>query len=344
MIDKFTSQLARLCLILPVLMLCGCVEIETVVKLRPDGSAVVTERLAFAQRLLDLDDEAADGKRLADLLTREAALQRMKQMGKGIRLVSHTVGEGNRAALESVTVFEIDDVAELRYASPLLAYADYAKNNVVQVHFEPCYIGTWWGRRAGDLAIAFRPLEKPKPHPPVNENNPPPPGPNPLEVQVLRDLGPVFRDMAKDIKVKFTFEGYGPLRGSGFGHRGSRAGSFRADLIDFSADDLDRYGSLLLENEEVMLDLLQGDLGSKDIVEHVNGFVNNLTLAVFLPAGSPYAGGVRDEIYVRPSPELFKRHFQGKDVTFYFEKGPRRTRPATFEELGQKDIKPEGGR
>lgn len=325
-------------------LLCGCVEIDTVVKLRPDGGAVVTERLAFSQGLLDLDDKApAGGKRLKDLLTREAALERMKHMGKGIRLVSHKVEEGPNASQQSVTVFEIDDIAELCYASPLLAYADYSKNNIVKVHFEPVYIGTWWGRRAGDIAVAFRPLTTPERQPQVSEDQPLPPGPSPRQLQVLRDLGPVFRDIAKDVKFKLTFESYGPLRGSGIGHRGSRAGAIRADLIDFSADDLDRYGGLLLENEEVMLDLLQKDLGSQDVVDHVQGFVNNLTLAVFLPAGSPYAGGFRDEIYVRPSPELFKRHFQGKDITFYYEKGPQRTRPATFAEIGQKEVDEQQG-
>lgn len=315
------------------LILGGCLEIETRVKIRADGGATVTERVRFSQRLLDLDAELPGGKKVAALLSREAVLRRMQRMGEGIRLVRHEVADGPGGAKDSTAVFDVADVGKLRYVSPFPAFLDFAANNVIEFQTVPVYEGTWWGRKAGDIAIVLKHSRPPQAAQPVGDNAPPPPGPKPRDMQMLRQLQPVFQDMAQGLRLRLTVEAYCPLRNTGFGHRGRRAGVSEADLIDFSYDDLDNFGDKFLANEEVMLDILRGDLGSRNIVQHTKNFPNNHTLPVFLPAGSAY-GGARPEIYLPPSRELFQQHFEGQKLTFYFEKGADKTRPAKWEEIG----------
>lgn len=319
------------------LCLTGCFELETTIKMRRDGGATVTERVRFSQRLLDFGVNQSGKMTIADLLAKQAVLDRMKHMGKGIQLKSHEIKDAENGAKESVAVFEIDDISELRYASPFLAYLDYAENNIVKIHMEPVYAGSWQGWRAGDIAVWLRPLSPPKRDTPPKEGDPPRTGPSPLELQEIRRVQPIFKDMMDGLKVKLTFESYAPLRHVGFGYRGRRSGDDHCDLIDFSSDDFDKYGINILDNEEVLLELLRGDTGGKNICETVVGFANNRTVPVFLSFGSSngrYTSS--DRICFPPSQELFDRHFEGKKLTFYFEKGPNRTRPATFKEIGER--------
>ncbi|QDU96142.1 hypothetical protein [Lignipirellula cremea] len=319
----------------------GCLELDTHIQLQTDGSAIITENLVFFRRLLDLDTGSDGGLRLADLLSKAAVERRMKNMGKGVKLISHEVRDGDQASRVSHAVFHVADLSQLRYVSPFLSYVDYPKNNAVKFEVEPVFEGTWWGRRAGDIAVAARPIEKPESAERLKEGEPVPPGPTPRELQTLRELQPVFRDMAKGMRIRLTFESYGPLRATGFGYRGRRAGAANAELIDFSDTDLDNFGGLFLENEEIMLELLRGDLGGPNLVENVEKFVSNVTTPVLLTHGSAHNKNNRDEIYLPPSKELFEKYFQGKMLTFYYEKGPDKTRPATFQEIGyQGPVKP----
>lgn len=317
-----------------LLLLAGCVELDTHVKLEPDGSATITEKLVFSRRLLDLDTGKDGGPRLESLLSKAAVERRMKQMGEGITLVRHEVRDGDQASRVSEAVFHVEDLAKFVYISPFLAYADYAENNAIRFDVEPVYEGTWWGRKAGDVAVAARPVKRPQSEERPKEGEPVPAGPTPLELQTLRQLQPVFQDMARGMRIRLVFESYGPLRATGFGYRGRRSGTAHAEIIDFSDKDMDNFGTLLLENEEVMLELMRGRLGGKNVVENVANFVSNVTVPVYLPRGSQHNQNNRDEIYLPPSQELFDRHFQGKKLTFYFEKGPDKTRPATFKEIG----------
>jgi len=334
MMNRHIIRRHALWLVLSALLLSGCVELDTHVKLEADGSATITERLVFSRRLLDLDTGKDGGPRLEDLLGKAAAQRRMKQMGEGITLVRHEVSDGDQASRVSLAVFRIDDLAKFRYISPFLAYTDYAENNAIRFDVEPVYEGTWWGRKAGDIAVAARPVQKPQAEVRPKEGDPVEAGPTPRQLQSLRELQPVFQDMARGMRIRLVFESYGPLRKTGFGHRGWRSGSSLAELIDFSDEDMDNFGTLLLENEEVMLELLRGKLGGANVVENVANFVSNVTVPVYLPRGSAHNDNNRDEIYLPPSQELFNKHFQGKKLTFYFEKGPDKTRPATFKEIG----------
>jgi hypothetical protein len=326
--------------LLALLALCsaGCFELETTIKMRRDGGATITERVRFSQRLLDFGANQSGKVTIADLLTRQAVLDRMRHMGKGIRLASHEVKDVQDGARESVAVFEIDDISELRYASPFLAYLDYAENNIVKVNMEPALVSNSSGRwRAGDITIWLRPASPPQRDSPPREGDPPRKEPTPLELQKLRQVQPIFKDMMKGLKVKLTFESYARLRRVGFGYRGRRSGDFHCDWINFSSENSDKYGVNILENEEVMLEVLRGETGGKNIIEHVAGFATNRTVPVFLGYGSRHGRVSGERICFPPSKTLFDRHFAGKMLTFTFEKGPNRTRLASFEEIGERE-------
>lgn len=323
-------RMAALCALLAGLS--GCMQINTLVQLKADGSADITERVRFSRRLLDLGEKAGGELNIASLLEEAAAQKRMANMGEGITLTSHKIEDVEGGARESVTVYHIADANNFTYVSPFLAYTDYASNNKVKLTVKPIYEGTWWGRRAGKMAVSFDYIKKPEGPPQLKEGEKPPPGPTPAELQVIRELRPIFKDIMKDFRLKLSFESYAPLSSSNIGHRGSKAGTKRADLLNFSDQDLDNWGGNFLENEEIMVELLRWNLGGHNVVSHTKGFVSNQTLPVFLPT-IPRAG----EIYFAPSQDLFDKHFEGKKITFYYEKGPQKTRPATFKEIGHKE-------
>ncbi len=100
------------------LALAACMQLDTHVKLHEDGSATVTEKLRFSRRLLDLSGKEGSEQDLAGLLAKEAALERVKGMGKGAVLVSHEVKDVEGGAREAVAVYKIDDLNELIYVSP----------------------------------------------------------------------------------------------------------------------------------------------------------------------------------------------------------------------------------
>ena len=79
---------------------------------------------------------------------------------------------------------------------------------------------------------------------------------------------------------------------------------------------LDNHGFSFLENEEVMLELLRGQVDGPNLLEHVRAHGTNLTLPVYHPGGVP-------EIYFRPSRTLFDAYFADKTLTF----DPRRGTP-----------------
>jgi len=303
----------------------GCLQVETRVKLHEDGSATITERLQFSKRLLDLGARGGAPENVASLLTKEAALKRMSNMGKGIRLVSYRLREAEKGARESIAVFKIPDIRDFRYVSPYLASANYPKHSVLKCDMFPIYESTWYGRVAGQVAVRFYPATKERPRRRPKGWKPPKP-PSPLDSQVLRDLRPVFRDLMRDFKIRLTFESYAPLRfRQYYRYRGMRAGTKEYDLIDFSDKDLDKYGYEFLANEEIMLELLRLRTGGPNVVSHVSGHAANLTLPVFHPRVVP-------EIYFRPSRHFFDRYFKGKMLKFSKRQGG--SRKANWKEVG----------
>ncbi|MEX0717444.1 MAG: hypothetical protein WD066_12695 [Planctomycetaceae bacterium] len=305
----------------------GCFEIDAHVEIHEDGSATITERVQFSQRLLDLDRTRTEGIDIASLLSKESVEARMKNMGEGIRLVSHEVRDAERASRESIAVFEIDDVGKFRYVSPFFAVSEYARHGTIEAEFYASYGSTrwgppWWDDRSGEMFLRFRHGGRSRER---AEDEPPPRPPTPRELQVYRDLQPVFRDMADGMRLKFTVEAYGPVRVRG-GIRDSRTRTHKFDLIDFSWQHLDQYGYEFLANEEIMLELLQGELGGGNLVENIKEHRTNATVPVFHPTGT-------SEISFQPSRALFDKHFAGKKISI------RRGRdlveePARWEEIG----------
>jgi hypothetical protein len=327
--------LAFLAAVLP-LMLSGCFELDTRIKLNPDGSATITEKLRFSQQLLDLGSKESGELRIAELLTREAVQERMKQMGKGVRLVSHEVRDVENGARESLAVFQVDDINDYQYASPFLAYVDYRENCLIRCQMVPLLKSRNYAGTAGEMAMAFRPLKPPVSEIRLKEGTPPPRGPSPRELQALRQVLPVFADLLRGFKVRLTFESYAPITITGFGWRDRRTGTSIVDLLHVTDRDLDWHGVKFLENEEIVLDLLRGRLGSLNIAETVRHFQDNHTVPLFLPWGSANAPWRQsDEICFRPSKQLFDRHMAGKMLDFdRWQSTGKNIRPAKFEEVG----------
>jgi hypothetical protein len=305
----------------------GCLQIETRIRLHEDGSATVTERLRFSRRLLDLAAKGEAKGGVAELLTKEAALRRIEQMGEHVKLVRHETRDAEKGARESVTVFTVPDLRDFRYVSPYLAAYNYPKHNVLTCNLFPIYESTWYGRRAGQMAVTFKPASQGKP-PRRPKDWTPPPGPSPRDLQVFRDLQPVFRDLMSDFQLRLVFESYAPIRFKQYyRYRGARAGTREYDLIDFSDKDLDKHGYEFLANEEIMLELLRLKTGGADIVNHVKEHGTNLTLPVYHPRGIP-------EIYFNPSRPFFDKYFKRKKL--HFDKRRGGTQPATWKRIGWK--------
>jgi len=324
------------------LLAAGCLQIDTRIVLHEDGSATITEKLRFSKRLLDLQDKAGGKLHLSALLEKAAALERMKHMGKGIRLVSHKVHEVEKGALESVAVFHIRDLNDFRYVSPFPSYVDYSKNNVIRCRLYPLYKSESYVGTAGEMAVLFWPLKNPQREGRPAKGKPLPKGPSPRELQAYRELRPVFRDILQDFKLRLTFESYAPIRATGFGHRGRKAGVNYVDLIDFSYDDLDNHGGPFLGNEEIMIDLLRWQLGSANIVNHTRGFAGNLTLPVYLPWGSKYCPWRGSSgIFFKPSLALFNRYFKGRKLDYSRWRASPKSKhvPARFDRIGYKKEK-----
>lgn len=318
-----------------VLLAAGCLQIETRVTLHEDGSAKVTERVYFSERLLDLT-----GDRRADfvlLLGRERVLERMKDMGAGVTLVRHELRSGSDGSMESLAEMAVPDLNQFRYVSPWPGYLDYAENNSIRAALTPRYKShPYSGGPAGSMSVSFVCEKRPVGQAAPAKGAPLPKVESPRESQVYRDIAPVVKDMLKGFRVRFTFESYAPVH-SGLGVRGGRASAPAIDLIDVSDSNLDRWGGLFLENEEVMLEILRGDTRGPNVVQNVAGYDRNLTLPVFTPFGSPlmwFTGG--DNIWFAPSKPLFDRHFAGKKLDYSaWADTPLEKQPAAdFEKIG----------
>ena len=315
----------------------GCLHLDLHIKLLTDGTATATERLRFSEQLLDMGRSAGGKLDVAPLLTKASALERMKRMGPGVSLISHTVKDIEGGAKELVAVFKVENLNGFRYVSPFLCYTDFPENHVVQCHFTPLYKSRSYNGTAGEMAISFRPLKRPKSEARPDPKAPPKKGPSPQQLQAFREVEPIFRDMLKDFQVRLRFESYSAIRSTGFGFRGHKSRVNYVDIINFTDQDLDRWGGRFLENEEIMLDLIRWDLGSADIANTVYLFANNPSVPVFLPFGSRHQRWRQsDEIYIPPSKPIFDKYFAGKELD-YSRWQPGKKVKATFQRIGWKE-------
>ena len=325
------------CALLSLLVLGGCMQIETTIKLNEDGGGTITERVRFSRKLLDLSGPPGSDSDVATLLKKEGAETRAKAMGKGCSLVSYDVADAEGGSKQSIAVYKIEDLAELRYVSPYLAFADYAKNNTVKITIDPMMKSSWEGYSAGEIALRFDTVKPATGYPRIElkPGEKPPPGPNPNTQQLFRDLEPMFVDMLKDFKLKIRFECYDGIR-TQFGIREGGTRPHFVDILSVTDKDLDKYGAPFFENEEIMLEVIQGKFHEGNIADHVKEWSNNLTVPVFHNLGSakrPWTAG--NSIFFRPSQAIFKKFFEGKTLDFVDNKGSH-PKPANFDEVGFK--------
>jgi hypothetical protein len=300
-------------------------QIETTIELHADGSGTITERVNFSRKLLDAAGSAGPSLQLESLLTRKAALARMKHMGKGIQLVSHKVSDGSQASRESVTVYTIPDLADFVYVSPFVPRGDPHEIHGLKTVIWPVLQDNSSLRFfAGWMCVHFRPFTMPKSS--TEKKEPIKKAPrSPLASQTLRDLRPIFEDLMEGLEVKVVFRSYAPIKTSLFGWRDAAARTREVELVNFvPGKNMDSYGYPFLENEEIVVDLLRWDPNSPWIMNAVKDWPRNKTLPVL-----HHGGG----IFFAPSRYYFDRWFEGKTLKYYAG-GKLRERPALFKEIG----------
>jgi hypothetical protein len=175
----------------------------------------------------------------------------------------------------------------------------------MKLRFTPIYKRVHSYHKVGDLMMHLVPAEKPERRSRRDDQEKPPPPPTPLELQMLRDLQPVFVDMMEDFEVTMRLEL--PSAVSAGAVRDSRAATRIITLISFTSDDLDANGQRFIENEEVLLSLMRGRFGDAVITENVRGFPGNKMLPVF--RGDIYGIG---RFRIKPTRALFKKYYAGR--------------------------------
>ncbi len=334
------------CLVLPLLMLAvsGCLQIDTKIYLEEDGSGTITERLTLSKKLLDMAGKGGAYKRLTAVLSREAALARMKKMGTAVTLASHKIQDSGLGSKECIVVYKTPDIRNFTYPSPYLAAG--FDPGLLKITIEPIMKNPHRGiYPAGGLRVGVQHLAPKGSIPTRHKKSPRIKTLHPSELQVYRELVPVFSDMMEGFQIRVRFEAYCPVvivwgwpRYPA--HRRKLANVHYLDLLSITDKDLDKHGYIFLKNEEIMVELLRGQLGFHEgmanhgpfLADHLSGQGKNLTLPVF--SGS---GGV--SIGLRPSRHLFKRYFEGKTLQSYDGKFP-----AKWEQIGYHPPKTAAGK
>jgi len=288
----------------------GCLQIDTHIKLHEDGSATITERVQFSRRLLESQKSDDADRNVAVLLEKKTVLERMKHMGKGIHLVSHKVSDVAKGARECVSVFKIPNVADLKYVSPFFGHPRFGKDKVLLCRVNPLYSSSWTGTRAGYMEVAFTPPNQEYRLPEYKR-------PSPSEVQKYRDLGPVFADMLKGLRLRLVFECYAPVAVRRAAQRNARSRPKKAYLLDISGGDVGGSGAALFRNEEAMADLLQMHINGP----HIRGRTGSTAFRF---------GGAGLNVMFRPSKHYFDKYFTGKTLNF----GRHGKRKASFKHDG----------
>jgi len=279
---------------LAALLSSGCLQLEMTVQMQEDGSATITERVRFTRKLMELDRANAADKQLARWLERNAAEERLKEMGKGVTLASHKVATLPDGSRESVAVYQIPDVEDLRLVNPLLQQASPAR--LMAFRFQPIYKVVNSYEALGELLLTLVPAGKGGAFEPDTS------AVTPLDLQVYRELQPMFMDMMEDLEIRLDLVA---TKNISHGHvRGRSAGSKTITFMSFTDKDLDAYGG----NEELMLSLLQYKLNAENITDHTQNFAHNGTLPVFL-GNKPYGAGL---FRVKPTKRMFDKYFAGR--------------------------------
>jgi len=296
-----------------LLAVAGCVELDLHIKLKPDGSATVTETVRLSEQVLDLASTLPADKGLEILLKKDRAAERVALMGKGVTLVSHTVNTLPGGAKESVTVYAIPDVNDLLVCSPAVCYLEYETSPMTFIHGPHYTDGS--GYNIGRMHVHAITRRKTKRWPRENPYGlkPPPPKASPAELQKYRDLLPVFKDLMRGFSLTVRIDCYAPVRTAT--RRNIKSDTHDYFVMLFNDKNLDNFGTEILDSEEFMLALIRWDLQSPHVIDVVKHCQQNLAV----PVWAPYRGMVtpwQRYISLTPSAFLFNKYFKGKPTYF----------------------------
>ncbi len=289
----------RLCLALAALAAAGCFQLDLDVALRHDGGATVTERLRVSRELLELDRQAG-GPGAGAHLERAAAQQRAKTMGKGAALASHETSDMPDGGRESVAVYTIPDVEDLRLPNPFIQ--DRRPAPMARFSFRPITgrLPRGWSERPV-LSVSLQPADDtPRPE---KKDSTLPPSATPLDRQAYRDLQPIFSNLLRDFHVRVTLTAPDQPR-----VRTSPAGDRTLTLLYINDRHADRHAELFFQNEEAMLAMLQYQFNDSAVTDHTRHFPANPQVPVH--RGRSNYGSTT--FAIRPTKALQKKYFSGK--------------------------------
>lgn len=254
-------------LLLAAALFTGCMQIDVTVAMHDkDDGATITERIRLTRQLLEVCPTDEKKKELLAHLTREAALKRMKQMGKGVTLESHNQKKLPNGSIQSITVFKIPKIKNLILCNPL-------------IHAHPAGAGAGIGY--GLFRTGNKRLDKKQINVSVNTRNRKKKYPSamtrrtktPLDRQILRELKPIISDMVSDFQVRIRLKV--PTRFTARYVRNIKAAPKVTTLFSLSGKDLDRRGNNFFENEEILLAMLELDFKSHVLLKNTGSFTNN---------------------------------------------------------------------
>ncbi len=295
-----TKLVRPLAMLAAMLAATGCMQLELAVEMHEkDAGATVTERIRFSQTLLHLDEGGGGKVNLVSYLGRQGALNRMKRMGKGVTLVSHAENKLPDGSRESVVVYRIPDIEDLRLPNP------FVQNNrpapLMRFRFSPTYERRSGSDVIGTIGIGLRVAEG-ESGPKAGEADALLPE-TPLDFQMYRDLKPIFADMMNDFEVKVVLTVPGQPA-----ERGRPEGDRLITLLHFHDGHTDRHAEPLIRNEEAMLSMLQLKLGDAPITEHTRNFPRYEQVPVH--RGRSNYGSTSFRIW--PTRHLFRKYFAGR--------------------------------
>jgi hypothetical protein len=281
------------------LLVGGCVQVDVTVALHEnDGGATITERLRLSRKLQDACTSEAELKRALGFLSKERALERTKSMGKGVTLASHKTSKLPDGSLETVVVYKIPEVEDLRLHNPMFETQPPSTAMRLVQYPKPIYKGS----KIKHIVLEVKPLSKrSKPYPQGMIKK----AVTPAERQVLRELRPLMLDMLDDFRMRVRVEV--PTRFTGGKLRNIRETPKTATLFSLSGRNRDAHGNGFFENEEILIALLRMDLDSGLIDRHTNrAFLHNGGVPVFRGSGH----GLAFVFY--PTRHLAKKFLNGK--------------------------------
>ncbi len=184
----------------------GCLEAGYVIRLDEDGSGRVTETLGFAPRLLRLEARlpGARGRKIADLLTRARVEERAKEMGEGVSVEDWKLEDTSDGGKRMTTVYRFKDINKITLCMfPMgQGWDKYGMKFEYSASNDP-------KARWIHLACVYENMIKHQDKTPGwNADKRSFPAVSEQEMQEVRRLLPIFKDMVKGFRLTVRLEVY----------------------------------------------------------------------------------------------------------------------------------------